>query len=257
MFPGSFCVRLKLARYRWLIIIDQSSVHGMNNTKMWCRWHLLLMIWSTENFPLSDDQFDAEETQISFHNFSQAGRQFLHFRPEETWPYVGLWVLAQHADFSQLPQPKPDGLLTSGCRPTKTSFETSEPASCTHLFKQKMKISVFFFEDYHAVQTGVHVTCVWIRLAVSIQVVLVDYSECGDSQLFRRICDYTVSYPGRWKPILEQDLNGRCEKIVDLSGRLYRTVCGQVFLETFVMNFIHFDSVTALNSFYTSKVKYL
>lgn len=72
------------------------------------------MIWSTVSFPLSDDQFDAEETQTYFYTYSSAGRQFLHFRPEETWPYVGLWILMRHMEFS--PQPKPDGVLTSGYR---------------------------------------------------------------------------------------------------------------------------------------------
>jgi hypothetical protein len=110
VFPGSLCVRRKLARYCWLVIIDLSlSLHGMNNIKKWYSWHLLLMIWSKVSFPTSDNQFDAEETQTSFHNYSSAGRQPLHFRPEEIWAYVGLWILVQHVVFSQ-----PDGVLTSG-----------------------------------------------------------------------------------------------------------------------------------------------
>lgn len=74
------------------------------------------MIWSTVSFPLSDDKFDTEGTKNYFHNYSSAGRQFLHFRPEKTWPYVGLWILMQHMEFSRLPQPKGDGVLTSDHR---------------------------------------------------------------------------------------------------------------------------------------------
>jgi len=60
------------------------------------------------------------------------------------------------------------------------------------------------------------------------------------------------------KPILEQNLNGRCEKILYLLGRLYRTGCDLGSFVFFVTNVIHFSgSVKALTSFNTSKLQYL